>query len=108
MLDTFTILTTSGVVLWSRTYSRVPPLVINTFISHVFIEERTLTNKPNTVPTSALSDAVNAPYQADQHTLKWALVKDVGVIFVVRTPLSFERATTHACLHSKAKETESF
>ena len=37
MLDTFEILTTSGVVLWSRTYAPVNPSVINNFIADVFI-----------------------------------------------------------------------
>lgn len=80
MLDTFEILTTSGVVLWSRTYSPLNPSVINNFIADSFIEESAASNaardrKPATaIPT----------YRNDQHTLKWTIVKELGVIFVVR------------------------
>jgi signal recognition particle receptor subunit alpha len=78
MLDNFSILTTTGVVLWSRTYSHVPPSVINGFISDVFIEERN--GKP--AAGAAAGDAAE-PYRCEQHTLKWALAKDLGVMFVV-------------------------
>lgn len=79
MLDTFEILTTSGVVLWSRSYANVNPAVINTFISDVFVEE-----KSSAAGASKHSSAAtNAPYKADQHTLKWAFVKELGIIFVV-------------------------
>ncbi|RDA83757.1 hypothetical protein CP532_4986 [Ophiocordyceps camponoti-leonardi (nom. inval.)] len=71
MLDTFEILTTSGVVLWSRTFTSVNPSVVNGFISDVFIEEK-----------AGSSAAANSAYRSDQHTLKWALVKELGVIFV--------------------------
>lgn len=79
MLDTFEILTTSGVVLWSRTYAPVSPSVINSFIADVFIEEKSSAPgaKDNT------SAAHNAPYRTDQHTLKWTFVKELGIIFVV-------------------------
>ncbi|KAI2605013.1 SRP54-domain-containing protein [Hypoxylon fragiforme] len=78
MLDTFEILTTSGVVLWSRTYAPVNPSVINNFISDVFIEEKgAVAGAKDTQPTSS-----NPPYKADQHTLKWTFVKELGVIFV--------------------------
>lgn len=79
MLDSFEILTTSGVVVWSRTYAPVNPSIINNFIADTFIEEKS--------GAIALSDsrsaASNAPYKSDQHTLKWTLVKELGVIFVV-------------------------
>ncbi|TPX13917.1 uncharacterized protein E0L32_005617 [Thyridium curvatum] len=78
MLDTFEILTTSGVVLWSRSYANVNPAVINTFISDVFVEE-----KSSAAGASKHSSAAtNSPYKADQHTLKWAFVKELGIIFV--------------------------
>lgn len=80
MLDTFEILTTSGVVLWSRTYAPVNPSVINNFIADTFIEEKS--------GSAALKDsqsaATNPAYKSDQHTLKWTIVKELGVIFVVR------------------------
>jgi signal recognition particle receptor subunit alpha len=79
MLDTFEILTTSGVVLWSRSYAPVNPSVINNFIADIFIEEKAAAAgaKDN------LSASQNPPYRADQHTLKWTFVKELGVIFVV-------------------------
>lgn len=80
MLDTFEILTTSGVVLWSRTYAPVNPSVINNFISDTFIEEKS----GATALRSSQSAATNPAYRSDQHTLKWTLVKELGVIFVVR------------------------
>jgi hypothetical protein len=81
MLDTFEILSTSGVVLWSRSFAPVNPSVINNFITDVFIEEKgaALGAKDN------LSAATNPPYKQDQHTLRWTFVKELGVIFVVRT-----------------------
>jgi hypothetical protein len=81
MLDTFEILTTSGVVLWSRSYTKVSPAVINNFISDVFIEEKN--GAPGANDQSA---ATNPPYKYDQHTLRWTFVKELGVIFVVRFP----------------------
>ncbi|PHH77781.1 hypothetical protein CDD80_205 [Ophiocordyceps camponoti-rufipedis] len=79
MLDTFEILTTSGVVLWSRTFSSVNPSIINSFISDVFIEE---SDRAASTSTDSSSAAANAAYRRDQHTLKWAFVKELGVIFV--------------------------
>ncbi|KAJ3499266.1 hypothetical protein NLG97_g486 [Lecanicillium saksenae] len=79
MLDTFEIVTTSGVVLWSRTYAPVNPSVINDFIADTFIEERHSGN----VVRSAQSASANPAYKTDQHTLKWTMVKELGVIFVV-------------------------
>ncbi|RYO90135.1 hypothetical protein DL766_002467 [Monosporascus sp. MC13-8B] len=78
MLDTFEVLTTSGVVLWSRSYAPISPSIINNFIADVFIEEKA-------VVAGAKDDhsaSNNPPYKADQHTLKWAFVKELGIIFV--------------------------
>lgn len=80
MLDTFEILTTSGVVLWSRSYAAVNPSVINNFITDVFIEEKS--SAPSAKNSQAA--AANPPYKYDQHTLRWAFVKELGIIFVVR------------------------
>lgn len=84
MLDTFEILTTSGVVLWSKTFAPVNPSVIDNFITDVFIEEK------GAVPGAKgnVSAAANPPYRSDQHTLRWTFVKELGVIFVVRFPPS--------------------
>lgn len=79
MLDTFKILTTSGVVLWSRSYASISPSIINNFISDVFIEEKT----PGSASSGSQSAAANPPYQSEQHTMKWAIVKELGIIFVV-------------------------
>lgn len=79
MLDSFEILTTSGVVVWSRTYTPINPSIINNFIADTFIEE-----KSGAVALSDSRSAANNPaYKSDQHTLKWTLVKELGVIFVV-------------------------
>lgn len=79
MLDGFEILTTSGVVLWSKAYAPVSSSIINGFIKDVFIEEKVL-------PGASVADeasAHNPTYKKDQYTLKWATVKDLGLIFVV-------------------------
>ncbi|KAF1978103.1 P-loop containing nucleoside triphosphate hydrolase protein [Bimuria novae-zelandiae CBS 107.79] len=74
MLDTFEILTTSGVVLWSRRYASVGPHIINSLIRDVFIEERV---QPQT------EDSGSKPtYRKEGYTLKWTTVKDLGLIFV--------------------------
>jgi hypothetical protein len=80
MLDTFKILSTSGVVLWSRSYAPISPVAINNFISDVFIEEKTV----GAAAKGSQFAATNTPYQSDQHTMKWAIVKELGIIFVVR------------------------
>lgn len=80
MLDTFEILTTSGVVVWSKQFSPVSPAVINSLITNVFIEERTL---PGAGVADDVSAAKNPPYRHDQHTLKWTTCKELGLIFVV-------------------------
>ncbi|KAI1114663.1 SRP54-domain-containing protein [Nemania sp. NC0429] len=78
MLDTFEILTTSGVVLWSRTYVPTSPAIIDSFIANVFIEEKAASaGAKDDQPT-----ADNPPYRYDQHTLKWTFVKELGIIFV--------------------------
>lgn len=79
MLDTFEILTTSGVVLWSRTYAAVSPAVVNNFISDVFIEEKSAVAGTK----DGASASANPPYKYDQHTLRWSFEKELGIIFVV-------------------------
>ncbi|KAI4625488.1 hypothetical protein J4E80_002619 [Alternaria sp. BMP 0032] len=74
MLDTFEILTTSGVVLWSRTYVPVGANVINSLIRDVFIEER--------VQPHAEDDGAKPTYKKEGYTLKWTAAKDLGLIFV--------------------------
>ena len=83
MLDTFEILTTSGVVLWSKTYSPVSGNVINSLINDVFIEERGKV-QCDTVLKMHRRRAI-PPYKKDRYTLKWATAKDLGLMFVVRT-----------------------
>ncbi|KAF2741142.1 P-loop containing nucleoside triphosphate hydrolase protein [Polyplosphaeria fusca] len=74
MLDTFEILTTSGVVLWSRTYVPVGANVIDSLIRDVFIEER-IVPQPDDV-------GQKPTYKKDGYTLKWTTAKDLGLIFV--------------------------
>lgn len=80
MLDSFEILTTSGVVLWSRSYESVAPSIINGLIRDVFIEEKVL---PGAGVAGDASAARNPPYKKDKYTLKWTTVKDLGLIFIV-------------------------
>ncbi|KAG0651428.1 Signal recognition particle receptor [Hyphodiscus hymeniophilus] len=79
MLDSFEILTTSGVVLWSKSYTSISPSIVNSLITNVFIEERTL---PGAGIADDISAANNPPYKHDLHTLKWTTVKELGLIFV--------------------------
>ncbi|KAG5927032.1 hypothetical protein E4U42_002681 [Claviceps africana] len=78
MLDTFEIITTSGVVLWSRNYAPLHSSIVNNFIADTFIEEKI--NGP--ASKDAQSAATNPAYKSDQHTLKWTIVKELGIIFV--------------------------
>ncbi|KAF2083329.1 P-loop containing nucleoside triphosphate hydrolase protein [Saccharata proteae CBS 121410] len=72
MLDTFEILSTSGVVLWSKSYAPVSANTINSLIKDIFIEERI-----------AATDAAQKPtYKKEGYTLKWTTAKDFGLIFV--------------------------
>ncbi|KAI9880971.1 MAG: hypothetical protein M1830_009465 [Pleopsidium flavum] len=79
MLDSFEILTTSGVVLWSRSYAPVAASIVNALINDVFIEEKVLPDASVADDTSA---ARNPAYKREQYTLKWTTVKDLGLIFV--------------------------
>ncbi|VUC20859.1 unnamed protein product [Clonostachys rosea] len=78
MLDSFEIITTTGVVVWSRTYAPIKPSIVNNFIADTFIEEKS----GSTAIQDSQSASVNPPYKNDQHTLKWTIVKELGVIFV--------------------------
>lgn len=80
MLDSFEILTTSGVVLWSRSYETVSSGIINALIKDVFIEEKILSSAAAAEDASA---AQNPAYKKDRYTLKWIGVQDLGLIFVV-------------------------
>lgn len=84
MLDGFEILTTSGVVLWSRSHGSISTGLINGFIKDVLIEE-------NIVPVENVAEdgspSVNGPYKKDNYTLKWINIRDLGLIFVVRVSL---------------------
>jgi signal recognition particle receptor subunit alpha len=73
MLDAFEIITTSGVVVWSRTYAPVAQKVVNSLINDVFIEERA---------QSLQSQPRNATFKSDKYTLKYTHAKDLGLIFV--------------------------
>jgi signal recognition particle receptor subunit alpha len=74
MLDAFEIVTTSGVVLWSRSYAPVGANIINALIRDVFIEERTL-------PTPDAAGS-RPTYRKEGYTLKWTAAKDLGLVFV--------------------------
>ncbi|PGH12769.1 hypothetical protein AJ80_06593 [Polytolypa hystricis UAMH7299] len=73
MLDSFEIITTSGVVLWSRSYAPVGAHIINSLINDVFIEEKV--QVPDT-------DGPLPQYKKEKYTLKWTRAKDLRLIFV--------------------------
>ena len=77
MLDTFEVITTTGVVLWSRSYAHVSANLLNAFVRDVFIEEKT----PVTAADSSASKV--STYKREKHILKWTFAKDLGLIFVV-------------------------
>ena len=80
MLDTFEILTTSGVVLWSRTFTPIGASVINSFIRDVFIEEHSPGKAANEDDDITYP---KRPYKYDKYTLRWTIAKDLELIFVV-------------------------
>ncbi|EXJ80343.1 fused signal recognition particle receptor [Capronia coronata CBS 617.96] len=73
MLDAFEILTTSGVVLWSRSTSNIGAIAVNSLINDVFIEEKV---RP------PVTNSGHPAYKHDKYTLKYTLVKDLGLMFV--------------------------
>ncbi|KAL8628001.1 hypothetical protein Q9189_006289 [Teloschistes chrysophthalmus] len=79
MLDGFEILTTSGVVLWSRAYAPVSSSLVNGFIKDVFIEEKLLPGGAAADDTSATQ---HSSYKKEKYTLRWASAKELGLIFV--------------------------
>ncbi|CAK7232593.1 hypothetical protein SBRCBS47491_008324 [Sporothrix bragantina] len=84
MLDSFEIITTSGVVLWSRNYAFVSPAVVNRFITDVFIEESSTAGTKEDLASAIAggSSSSHAPFLTDQYAVKWAFSKDLGIIFV--------------------------
>ena len=76
MLDCFEIITTSGVVVWSRHNIPIGSNVVNSLINDVFVEEKAR-------PAAAAGDGRHPAYKVDKYTLKYTLVKDLGLIFVV-------------------------
>ncbi|KAL8719144.1 MAG: hypothetical protein Q9225_003806 [Loekoesia sp. 1 TL-2023] len=68
MLDGFEILTTSGVVLWSKSYAPFSSSLINGFLKDVFIEEKVL---PGATAAEGDSASQNPSYQKEKYTLRW-------------------------------------
>lgn len=77
MLEAFEILSTSGVVLWSKSYAPVGAHVVNGLINDVFIEEKVLSQTP------AAANGPSPVFKKEKYTLKWKKVKDFNLIFVV-------------------------
>ncbi|KAK8215864.1 signal recognition particle, alpha subunit, N-terminal-domain-containing protein [Phyllosticta capitalensis] len=75
MLDSFEIISTTGVVLWSKKYANVSAKAIDSLIREVFIEER---NVASDDPLAAQKPT----FKKDGYTLKWTTAKDFGLIFV--------------------------
>jgi hypothetical protein len=72
MLDSFTVMHKGGAVLWEKALSSIKGNPVNDLIRTVLLEER--------------SGETNA--RIDMHLLKWALVNEFDLIFVVCTNLS--------------------
>lgn len=92
MLEAFEILTTSGVVLWSKSYAPVGSHVINSLINDVFIEEKV-------APQSVSTTGASPTFKKEKYTLKWKQVKEFNLIFVVRPAYRMSivcRMTDHA------------
>ncbi|KAL8728728.1 MAG: hypothetical protein Q9166_005215 [cf. Caloplaca sp. 2 TL-2023] len=79
MLDGFEILTTSGVVLWSKSYAPFSSSLVNGFVKDIFIEEKIL---PGVAAADDTSAAQHPSYKKEKYTLRWTSVKDLGLIFV--------------------------
>lgn len=88
MLDDFSIVTTSGIVLWRRSYAPVSSNLVNSLINDVFVEERQ--------KSAAQETALNPPYKKDKYTLKWTAAKDVGLVFVVGKSVCDNKTTSSA------------
>jgi hypothetical protein len=88
MLDSFEIVTTSGIVLWSRSYAPVGAHIINSLIKDVFVEEKLHLSE---------ADAGSQKYKKDKYTLKWRKAKDFGLIFVVRCSLPAVKVAVVCC-----------
>lgn len=82
MLDSFEILTTSGVVLWSKNYAPVSANIVNSLIREVFIED-TVGSTNAATAVNDVSAARNPTFKKERYTLKWTTAKDLGLIFVV-------------------------
>lgn len=82
MLDSFEILTTSGVVLWSKSYAPVSANVVDSLIKEVFIED-TVGAAGAATGSQDVSAARNPAFKKERYTLKWTTAKDLGLIFVV-------------------------
>ena len=67
MLDFFYIFTTTGLVLWSKTFCDVEGKPVNEFIKDVLLAQKT--NEKS--------------YFAGSYALKWTLNNDLGIVFVV-------------------------
>ncbi|KAL4945133.1 hypothetical protein BDV06DRAFT_185694 [Aspergillus oleicola] len=74
MLEAFEILSTSGVVLWSKSYAPVGSHVVNSLINDVFIEEK--------AQLQSTTNSVSPIFKKEKYTLKWRRSKDFNLIFV--------------------------
>ncbi|WEW61487.1 hypothetical protein PRK78_006977 [Emydomyces testavorans] len=75
MLDSFEIISASGVVLWSRSYAPVGAHIVNGLINDVFIEEKI--HLPDTG-----AEGATQRYKKEKYTLRWTRSKDLGLLFV--------------------------
>ena len=67
MIDFFYIFTTTGLVLWSKTFCEVSGNPVNKLIKDVLLAQRT--NEKS--------------YISEDYLLKWSLNNELGIVFVV-------------------------
>ena len=67
MIDFFCIFTTTGLVLWTKTFCEIVGKPVNHLIKNVLLAERTNEKQ----------------FIEGQYVLKWSLNNDLGVVFVV-------------------------
>ncbi|EGC29428.1 hypothetical protein DICPUDRAFT_51281 [Dictyostelium purpureum] len=76
MLDSFTILTKGGIVLWSKEFAKIKGSPINTLIKKVLLEER----------------SADTSFQIDSYSLKWTFANEFDLIFIVYTLISIKNS----------------
>lgn len=73
MIDLFTIFNTGGIVLWQKSFKPTSDRIPNSLVSDIFIENRSNEEKL---------------YHKDNYTVRYSVVNELGLIFVVSLNMS--------------------